>query len=175
MAPKLQTNFIPSGFGGINVRTVHTGWWYAIRHYVYQQSGYTCEICGASNCPVHAHEEWDWFSVQRELIQVLVDIQCLCETCHAFKHYVRSINHYRVTATRDDFLAYVTSIQQHAMNVNDWTAEELEQHLDHSISRVLRYNAMYTRSIDMSLAKTIHQRALALSTVQVAINGKDVD
>jgi hypothetical protein len=61
--------------------------WAEIRTQIYREADYRCEICKATGT-LHAHEVWNF--KEKEKIQYLKDIVCLCETCHQVKHFGRS-------------------------------------------------------------------------------------
>ena len=63
--------------------------WDEIRHKVYKNAKYRCQICGAAGTTLHCHEVWKFDD--RRKIQRLVGFLCLCELCHDVKHFGRSI------------------------------------------------------------------------------------
>lgn len=62
--------------------------WDEIRHKVYRDADYTCQICGNRDDKLHCHEQWVFDD--RKLIQRLVGFECCCELCHDVHHMGRS-------------------------------------------------------------------------------------
>ncbi|MBD3197969.1 MAG: hypothetical protein GF317_23165 [Candidatus Lokiarchaeota archaeon] len=58
--------------------------WDIIRKTVYKEYSYTCNICGAKNTQLHAHELWKYN--YEEETQKLRKIVCLCRLCHLHQH-----------------------------------------------------------------------------------------
>ena len=63
--------------------------WDEIRHKVYKNARYRCQVCGAIDTKLHCHEVWKFDDRRR--IQKLFGFLCLCKLCHDVKHFGRSI------------------------------------------------------------------------------------
>jgi hypothetical protein len=60
--------------------------WDHIRHQVWRQAEYRCELCGCKGRehPAECHEVWRYDD--RTLVQALVRMIALCPACHQVKH-----------------------------------------------------------------------------------------
>jgi hypothetical protein len=92
--------------------------WDDLRFSVYRNAGYECEICGDGSKTLHAHEVWKFDD--RKAIQVLVKVECLCETCHNVKHFGRSKEVYPES--------YIKTLVKHWCKVNGRKPRDLLIH-----------------------------------------------
>lgn len=88
--------------------------WDEIRHEVYRDAGYACEICGNTNDKLHCHEQW--VLDDRKLVQRLVGFECCCELCHDVHHMGRS----REVYPKD----YVEQLVKHWCKANKKTEKD---------------------------------------------------
>ena len=82
--------------------------WDKIRHKVYKEANWTCQICGDTSRVLHAHEIWRFDNKRK--IQGLVRIECVCKLCHDVKHFGRSTEVYTKT--------YVGKLLKHWCEIN---------------------------------------------------------
>jgi hypothetical protein len=113
---KLTIDLMPKGAWGHDFSiTLPKKDWDNLRETVYKTNNYKCECCGAKSKELHAHEVWD-YDIKNKT-QTLIDIQCLCPSCHMVKHYRNTC--------RIGLSAYA---QQHFMKVNNCDLDTLAQH-----------------------------------------------
>ncbi|GEM_PF-1503815 len=60
------------------------------RKAVYSRDLYTCQVCGKTNCKLHAHHK-NGFAEHKELRTILENGITLCETCHREFHSLYSV------------------------------------------------------------------------------------
>lgn len=82
--------------------------WDKIRHKVYKEANWTCQVCGDTYETLHAHEVWGFDN--RKKIQKLIRIECVCKLCHDTKHLGRSTEVYTK--------AYINKLVGHWCEVN---------------------------------------------------------
>jgi hypothetical protein len=84
---RLTVELVPKTSWYHNVRAlVDEMTWDRIRHQVWRQAEYRCEICGGRGPehPVECHEVWRYDD--RTRVQALVRMIALCPACHQVKH-----------------------------------------------------------------------------------------
>ncbi len=90
---KLEIEMVPTDSWGENLRKAFTeDQWKALRKMTYKNAGHTCEVCGASNCEMQAHEVWSYDKSTH--IQSFVRLESLCEKCHTIKHIGLALSNY---------------------------------------------------------------------------------
>ena len=104
-----------------NVRSLFTDSdWNLIRHHIYERVNYKCECCGKKRMKyLDAHERWEYDEETKT--QKLIRIIALCRLCHAATHY----GHSKRTKNID-------KINNHIKKINNYTEEELKEHIDKS-------------------------------------------
>jgi hypothetical protein len=86
----LQLELIPeSSWGRSLAHLLPRPIWDEIRRDVYKEFDYTCCLCKATDCEVHAHELWEYND--KTHVQKLRGFQCLCADCHAVKHWGHTV------------------------------------------------------------------------------------
>ena len=100
--------------------------WDKLRRMIYRRYLYTCRICRAYGEEVHCHEVWKYHD-GRKKIQELVDLTCLCKSCHEIKHWGRTSAENLAGRISDD---YIRSLTKHYCFVNECSAEDF---LDHKV------------------------------------------
>lgn len=93
--------------------------WDEIRHKVYFEANYACQICGRTDSKLFCHEVWRFDDRRR--IQQLAGFECLCEPCSDVKHFGRSSQVYGG--------AYQKKLTEHWCRVNGKTRADFERHL----------------------------------------------
>lgn len=89
MRLKLKIEPIPASTWGISLANkLPPNEWNEIRQKVYRDANYRCEICGATDRTLHAHEIWVFDEKRR--IQRLAGLECCCELCHDVHHFGRT-------------------------------------------------------------------------------------
>lgn len=102
----LTIELMPKGAWGRDLsKTLPKKDWDKLRKYCYEKANYCCEICGAKDDNLHAHEEWD-FDL-KEKTQTLKNIVALCSACHGVKHFRNS-----------ERIGYGENARKHFMRVN---------------------------------------------------------
>jgi len=113
---KLTVELVPKTAWYSNVRSnVSREEWDVIRHKVYADAGYVCEICGGvgKKHPVECHEVWEYDD--KKHVQKLARMIALCPACHSVKHLGRA----KIVGI------YHLAIDQ-LMKVNGWTYAEAD-------------------------------------------------
>ena len=109
MRLKLTIQPIPNFTWGISLANkLPREEWYELRHKVYKDANYQCEICGADNGILNCHEVWAFDD--RKGIQRLVRLECCCDLCHDVHHFGRT------TVTKS--ASYVDRLIGHWCRVN---------------------------------------------------------
>lgn len=90
--------------------------WKELRDYTFKISNYKCQICQATMRPLHCHEVWEFND--REKIQKLKALECLCEMCHNVKHLGYSKSQYPKK--------YIDQLIEHWCRVNKKTLKDFE-------------------------------------------------
>ena len=93
--------------------------WDKFRREVYKRANHSCEVCGAVDEQLNAHESWAFND--RSNIQYLTKVKCLCKTCHEATHYFRSSVVHRLT--------YTNYLKEHLIKINKITEVEFERYL----------------------------------------------
>ena len=120
MRLKLNIEPIPISTWGISLANkLPREEWNQIRHKVYWDANYECEICGATNRQLHCHEIWVYDD--RKCIQKLAALECCCELCHDVHHFGRT------SQTRAD--SYVQRCIGHWCKINRKTRSEFMDYL----------------------------------------------
>jgi hypothetical protein len=107
----IKVELVPRTSWYSNIRSsVSTEEWDMIRRDVYRKAGHQCEICQAKGM-VHCHETWEYDD--KNHIQKLVGLICLCPPCHNVKH----IGYAALHGKADDAI-------KHLMKINNWTLDK---------------------------------------------------
>ena len=124
MRLKLTIDPIPISSWGVSLSNkLDKKEWDKIRHEVYQEADYTCEICGQINETLYAHERWVFRKTSRTTgLQRLAGLVCLCKTCHDCTHLGRSIEVYDK--------GYVEGLMRHMEKVNGMSRPQLLVYID---------------------------------------------
>jgi hypothetical protein len=104
--------------------------WDKFRREVYARANHACEVCRATDEQLHCHESWAF--KEREKIQFLVKVKCLCKTCHEATHYFRSSVVFRLT--------YTNYLKEHLIKINKITEEEFERYLA-KLTLIIQYRS----------------------------------
>ena len=113
---KLSIELVPSSTWGINLRSLlKKSQWDKIRKREYKRADYRCEICGKKG-RIEGHEIWEYDDKKK--IQKLKGIVCLCNTCHAVKHFGRS----QLKGLEEKCIKQM-------MKVNKWTRQQVRKHI----------------------------------------------
>ena len=117
----LYIDMIPKTTYFKNVRSLFSDSdWNLIRHHIYERVNYKCECCGKKRMKyLDAHERWEYDEETKT--QKLIRIIALCRLCHAATHY----GHSKRTKNID-------KINNHIKKINNYTEEELKEHIDKS-------------------------------------------
>jgi len=121
---KLQLELIPERQWGLSLANLlPKPVWDTLRKEIYWSAGYTCCICGATNCRVNCHESWTFDDKKR--IQYLKEFQCLCDDCHLIRHWGRTVAETLKGTLPQDTIKKLTF---HFCEVNQCTIEDFERH-----------------------------------------------
>ena len=113
---KLTIDLLPRGAWGNDFsKTLGKRDWDRLREACYERAGNRCEICGARDTELDAHEVWD-FDIKRGT-QTLTGIIALCSACHGVKHMRNS-----------ERIGYGESSKRHFMNVNKCSSIDFAGH-----------------------------------------------
>ncbi len=139
--PKLTIELVPKSCWYSNVRSqVSRAEWDAIRHEVYQEANYECEVCGENNAAMHAHEVWEYDDLTHT--QRLKDLVCLCPDCHQVKHIgLASIQ------------GKMEEAKEHLATVNGWNMKQATEYLA-SVHLEWQRRSAQNWLIDLSLLRT---------------------
>jgi len=121
MELKLTIEFIPEKTWGKSLaQLLPKKQWDYIRKLVYKRERYSCQVCQATNCEVHCHEQWTYND--RKHLQILTGLICLCVDCHNIKHWGRTIK-----AVHDGELTsvYKTFLVQHFCDMNSCSEKDM--------------------------------------------------
>ena len=111
--PKLTIELVPASCWFSNVRDhVTREQWDTIRHKVYRDARYCCQVCGGrgEEWPVECHESWQYDD--KTHVQKLVGMVALCPLCHKVKHI-------GLAGIRGEG----ELAEAHLARVNDWKSE----------------------------------------------------
>ena len=97
--------------------------WDTLRREVYKDARYACCFCHAIDVKLHAHELWAYDD--KKHIQKLRGFQCVCEDCHAIKHWGRTV---RVTQHGELPSNTIARLTLHFCKVNNCTPLDFENH-----------------------------------------------
>lgn len=103
--------------------------WDTVRREVYSNAGYQCEVCDTRGVVLHAHEIWEYDD--RKRVQKLVGFICLCEDCHAIKHWGRTTAMANAGKLPRD---YVEELKKHFCKVNNCSRDDFENHVVQSMA-----------------------------------------
>jgi len=107
---KLEVEPVPISTWGISLSNrLPKEAWDVLRKKVYKAGGYRCQICGSTLPPMHCHEVWKFNN--KEKVQYLARLECICKICHDVKHFGRSQEVYK----KD----YITVLVNHWCEVNN--------------------------------------------------------
>lgn len=124
MELKLQLELIPETQYYLSLaRLLPKAVWDTLRRDVYWKFNYTCCICGKTDCRVNCHESWEFDDKNR--IQYLKSLQCLCDDCHMIRHWGRTVAE---TLAGNLPKATLTRLTKHFCTVNNCTVEDFETH-----------------------------------------------
>ncbi len=94
--------------------------WDYLRHECYKSADYKCEICGAKDTTLFAHEVWSFDD--KKLIQRLTRLECCCIKCSDVHHFGRSSIVYD--------LPRIEELIRHWCRVNKLTFADFMRHRD---------------------------------------------
>ena len=117
---RLTVELVPKTSWYHNVRAlVDEMTWDRIRHQVWRQAEYRCEICGGRGPehPVECHEVWRYDDQTRT--QTLVGMIALCPACHQVKHLGLA-----------NVRGKGAEARAHLLRVNGWTPEQADAHIE---------------------------------------------
>jgi 5-methylcytosine-specific restriction endonuclease McrA len=137
---KLTIELVPSTCWYTNVRSnVGRKEWDRIRKEVYKKANNKCEICGGQglNWPVEAHEIFEYDD--KLMIQKLVRIIALCQSCHKVKHIGLS-----------QLQGMFQESLQHLAKVNKWTKEEARQYIEEQF-KLWQARSKFQWKLDLTL------------------------
>jgi hypothetical protein len=120
MGNKLKIELVPSTCWYSNLRNAISPYdWDVLRHGVYRDVSYRCEICGASG-KLCCHEVWQYDDYHH--IQILKGFVALCVPCHMVKHlgYASCFGVGEIEGGYD-------ALVEHYMRVNSCTREDFEK------------------------------------------------
>ncbi len=81
----LMPKALPTGSHGFNLRlSLRASEWERLKRKVFAKASYVCELCGATDKRLEAHEIWS-FDFELKL-QVLETMAALCMHCHRIQH-----------------------------------------------------------------------------------------
>lgn len=90
---KLKVEPVPSSaWGNSLAQKLPKKYWDVIRKLCYQRYLWKCQCCEVFNVKVHCHEVWTYD--RRRRLKILMDLMCLCEDCHAIKHWGRTVGEF---------------------------------------------------------------------------------
>lgn len=104
--------------------------WDRLRKDIYQRADWKCEICGQTFLPLNCHENWGYDD--RNHIQKLLSLQCLCTTCHDAIHWFRTVGQVTKGQTEEDGRygpGYMRKIQSHILQLNGWSLKRFEYYI----------------------------------------------
>lgn len=127
--------------------------WDKLRREVYEAYDYKCCICGERGKKLHCHEVWTYNDKKK--VQKLVNLECICGTCHALKHWGRTK---AVTTDRKE----LQSLIDHFCKVNGCSEEVFYRH-DKEISRLLGKRSTFKYKVDFG--KLAPDRLISLCKV----------
>jgi len=115
---KLTIESIPESTWGVSLANLlPRAVWDSLRREVYSSFNYTCAICGSTDKTLHCHEKWSYDDKAR--IQRLVGFQCLCEDCHAIKHWGRTV----AVALKSKDKESIPRLTEHFCKVNNCSVD----------------------------------------------------
>lgn len=115
MEKKLMFEAMPQKAWYQNLRTVlRTKDWDSLRHEAYAEANGKCQICGAIQETLDAHEVWD-FDLSTKT-QKLMGIKAVCKKCHLVLHYGRAQK-----------IGRAQEADLHFMEVNNCEIEDLHE------------------------------------------------
>ena len=90
--------------------------WDVVRKEVYARSKYSCMICGEENVELHCHEVWLYY--EKDRIQKLQRLICICSKCHHIKHWGGTV---AAVHKKQYPYTYLAELEQHFCKVNGCT------------------------------------------------------
>ncbi len=150
---KLTVELVPYTSFESNLRyTLSKDDWDIVRKNTYKRYNYQCGICGKSNVVLSAHEEWDYKVTDKknkEGIQKLTNIICLCNDCHMIKHI----------AFADELAGQgkldMKKLVQHFLDVNDCSLDRFVLHYSDSLKQWEKQSE-YKYKLDIDFLKTLN-------------------
>ena len=122
MRLRLKIEPIPNFTWGISLANkLPKDEWDELRHKVYRDADYKCEICGSNNKTLHCHEIWDYDD--KKEIQRLVRLECCCELCHDVHHFGRT--------SEEKSSTYIDRCIGHWCRVNKKNRGDFAEYLDY--------------------------------------------
>lgn len=134
--PKFVVELVPRTSFYRNVRSqVSKDVWDWLRRETYKQAGYKCEGCGTSG-KMEAHEIWHYDD--KNHIQKLHGLICLCNLCHLSHHLgFASIK------------GRLIEVKKHLKKINNWSNSEVEWYVD-MVFQVWTERSKYKWNIDLT-------------------------
>lgn len=148
---KIETELVPWDMQGINVRSrVDYKTWMKIAHTAHSINRIKfklpmdcCEVCKQNgrnqgfDHPLEAHEEWRFDHETRT--QRLARIRSLCPLCHKAVHIGLA-----------DKQGYGQRVRKHMAQVNGWSLDQVEQHIQQAKIKVKGMNHMGKYKLDLT-------------------------
>jgi hypothetical protein len=116
---RLPCELVPTtSWGSSLAKNLPPAFWQQLRQACLDAANNQCEICGAHDGTLEAHEIWSYDDAA--FTQTLVRHIALCKPCHMVKHMARSSK----VCTDEQFAALV----EHFLQVNGCTRDDFERH-----------------------------------------------
>lgn len=104
--------------------------WDRLRKDVYQAADWKCEICSQTFLPLNCHEDWGYDD--RNHVQKLLSLQCLCTMCHDAIHWFRTEGQVIRGKIDEDGRytpRYLTEVQNHVIRLNSWSRNRFSYYI----------------------------------------------
>lgn len=138
---KLNFELVPDGCWYSNLRSIlPKNVWMAISKDVREQAGNKCSICGNDSRRLDAHERWSYD--EKNCIQKLEDVICVCSRCH-------SVIHIGYTQIKGN----IRLAEEHFMKVNACSYSEFRVALGKANEEHKRRNLISEWKLDLTWLK----------------------
>lgn len=122
---KLEIDLVPKTCWYSNLRKeLPKDKWDLIRKAVYKRAKNQCQVCGAENVRLEAHEIWEYENGK----QILSGFVCLCKMCHSVKHWGFS----QILASKGKIS--MKALEKHFMAVNNCDENTMKKHINDSFN-----------------------------------------